>query len=280
MTATELTDRYYQPSGEVPGLGYALLAGVAFFGPILPGGIYGYLTQINPIIYLTFIGTIIFGVILGSIISWAGTKGKVRNGNVGGLFGVLAGLVGAWWSWVIYFPANPDYGWEAFSLDPGVVFGNMTRLSEEGIYEFFGFIPASWQLWLLWIIELGLILLMAWSGPNEELTTTPFCENCDQWTEKDTAIARLMPCETEMLKMALEQNHYEVLTQLPSASPQEKAYLDLDLNVCTACRNNCFLTIKSTEISIDKEGKEEIEQVDVVRNLMVPAEVVETVRGI
>jgi hypothetical protein len=135
-------------------------------------------------------------------------------------------------------------------------------------------------LWLLWAAEAGTITGIAALVPYNSVTSTPFCEPCEAWTAAEEDVARLEVTELDLMRQALEQGKWEVLSLLPKASPESADRLRLDLWVCPQCRESCYLTVKRLTTTVNQEGKEETKTEEVVSNMAVPAQVVSQVRAI
>ena len=75
-------------------------------------------------------------------------------------------------------------------LNPRAVIDTINILSIEGYNisyrssEIFGIGIKGGFLWIIWIIEAGLILLSSWFFATLTLSKKIFCENCKEWIKE------------------------------------------------------------------------------------------------
>jgi hypothetical protein len=246
--------------------------------------VYGYLTNYNPFIYINFIATGGFAFLTGLAI-WGGASwGKVRNGTLTFILGLGVGCLALYCGWATWMmalinqSAEEPIPFEA-AFHPVVLWDLILVINKEGAWG----IGSSGEpvtgvfLWILWGIEAIAIVGITAIFPTINVTSTPFCEDCDCWTEEREKAAFLEPTEEDMLKGALEQGTFEVLTLLPAAPAENRDSLHIDLHTCPSCTSTNYLTVKRVTITQDSKGKDETNTNEFVQNLSIPHDVVEQV---
>ena len=112
-------------------------------------------------------------------------------------------------------------------------------------------------LYLIWIIEAGLIISFSMARVLMAVCSTPFCEHCNQWIEDTYSISPLEPITNQDdFKSQLEQGDYTLVKSLKKNDTDTDAYTKVNLLHCASCQQNHFLTIKSIVVSEDSDKKE------------------------
>ena len=89
---------------------------------------------------------------------------------------MLMAVYCAWWTWLAAL-----YEWDLIFLNPIDLPWIISSIASEGVWSMRAWTPTGWQLYLIWLIEAGIIVVIACgAGLGEEI---PFCEECDEWTE-------------------------------------------------------------------------------------------------
>ena len=181
---------YYQPSGKFrPSI--LFYATVAETGGALLAGLYELLLFYIPFIYLNFLIVLAFGAVLGVMSTWVLDRSHCRNRVVSFLLAFAIGATGLLasytWNYRRFVSAVIEQHPEWSPLEVALV----------GVPAFIeGRVEAGWQMksstmngafvWAIWGIEaaavLGLAIFMV-----RDLTRTPYCEACRQWTKKQAA---------------------------------------------------------------------------------------------
>jgi len=192
-----MNNLYYKPSGKFNPISflYFLLA-ICIAAPIL-AFIYAYAILYIPIIYLNFLCLAGIALGLGFVASFVVDLGKVRNKMLALLFGILIGIVGYYFSWVVWI----GYHFEISYMEVIQNFDALLRGIE------------------IWIIELVAIIIvplyLAYTRASE-----PFIENDDNWAEA-TAIGPFeLVLDHTTIKQQLEAKNYE---ELLAIAPAENA---------------------------------------------------------
>ena len=275
---------YYRPSGRfgAGGIPVSLFLGAAA-GVVLGVG-HGYLTRYNPYIYFNFLATFALGFVIGVAVIIGARAGKIRAPWLAGALGAACGLVGlyaAWVAWIHVLLVQGKVDMPTWIVAPAALWRVIKVVNENGAWSLgSGDTPTTGALlWVLWAIEaaviVGVAAAVSWSWVN----TTPFCEPCDAWTEKEIKAAKLGPAASiANLKQSLEAKEFRPLAELGQATPA--LFTEMDLLVCPRCRQVGFLTVRNVAITVDKRKKQQVSKTDVVKNLTIEAEYMEKVRGI
>jgi len=194
---------YYRPSGRYsPFSIFLLLILCITLIPIL-ALVYAFATWYIPIVYLN----IILGAGLGYLVGWLVYRfviriGKVRNGLIAAIWGLLAGLATLYFAWVWWLDILLTVS--ASETYPGIgeVLKNFSfmnalslTLNPSGVMEIIGGVNEvgtwgikssdsvnGWPLTIVWIIEAGILVLIPFLvafGRSGE----PFCEETQSWSE-------------------------------------------------------------------------------------------------
>jgi len=265
-------DKYYQHSGVI---GLSGPINMALFGStaaLVLGAIYGYAIFYIPFIYLNFFITLFFGMGVGYSIHLGAKIGKVRNTKAVLCFGLIIGCLAeyvGWVSWILAFSKQ-----EALVLMPWDMFSIMHKIAEEGVWSIFGGTPSGFFLYAIWAIEAVMIIGATSLASCSKLSTTPFCEECEEWIEEKFTIGFLDPVTNpDELKAQLEQTDFTLLNSLKKQQTTKDEYTEIDLLHCPDCRQNHFLTIKSVKITMDsKSKKEEKDENNIIENLIITQE--------
>ena len=196
----------YQPSGKIGPLAWVIFAIEALL--VLPfiSILYSLLIWYIPIIYLNILVVVAFGIVMG-----VGTYPIVRFGKVRGkskelMFGALLWVFGMYFQWAAYITIlfglddnshALDPGSFSFSnftfllLHPGELWAFITDLSTFGAWEISGGTVKGTMLWVIWILEAGILLAGALVSPRG-WSKLPFSEHSNQWYTRHKLPQRLV----------------------------------------------------------------------------------------
>ena len=128
-------------------------------------------------------------------------------------------------------------------------------------------------MYAFWLVETVIIFcLITYQAAENE---TPFCENCDCWTEAKDLAVTLKRTDTELLQKSLEAERYEVLDHLKSEEVDESGSLLANVHCCPRCSDSNYLTISEVTITQDKEEDPDLTTTVLINQLHVPNEVVD-----
>ena len=263
---------YYQPSNKMPVGGVLLFllggvlaaAGLAF--------VYIYAIWYIPFVYINFFLCLGFGLVLGVILLLLAKAGKLRSPKgVGGL-AVLVGLAAVYLEWSVYLTLlfnseTTGTGRDAdtstsFSgglfLDvlthPGAMWNAIVKINATGTWTLKGTTPSGAFLWVVWLIELVIILggayLLASSQADE-----PFSETANEWAEEETLAHPIAYAhDSAATRVALETGQFQTLT--PHLDQDELGqFARLTLH-CAPNDPSCqYLTLENVKKERDSKGK-------------------------
>ncbi|MCP3924411.1 MAG: hypothetical protein GY714_17690 [Desulfobacterales bacterium] len=264
--------KYYEHSGTIGlmGLIYIILAGA--IGSLLLGAIYGYAIFYIPFIYLNFFITLGFGGILGLLIGYSGKFGKVRNTKAlvffGLIFGIFAQYIG-WVSWIHAFSGKEG----AMVASPSNMYYVVKMVADNGAWSIFGWTPKGFSIYSIWTIEALMIIGASTLFACIPIVSTPFCERCNKWIDKEEFIFPLEPIENvEILTSQLEGSDFTILNLLKETDDDASIYTQLKLLFCPDCQDSYFLTVTSVEITEDDKGEIEKNDDDIIENFVLTSD--------
>jgi len=224
---------YYKPSGRYsPFSIFLLLVLCVTVIPVL-ALIYAFATWYIPIVYLN----IILGAGMGWLVGWLVYKfvirlGKVRNGLIATLWGLIAGLATLYFSWVWWLDilntvasAESYPGFMDVLKNFSFVDALSLTLNPSGVFEIIGNINevGTWgvkssnlvngtPLTIVWLIEaaiLTLIPILYTFGTSGE----PFCEDTQSWAEPK-ALSAVLPIDSQGFIQSLDNGERPTLEVL------------------------------------------------------------------
>ena len=265
-------ERFYQPSGAIPILGLVLVPLLGIPVTLLLAGIYGTLEASNPFIYISFLGTLGVGFGIAFTINFVSYMTNVRNRVFTLLNGVAQGGVAVYFSWVFSLWAYSEFQDEYLIWNPVVLVQMIGVLADVGLWSIFGFTPTGWVIYLVWLAEAGIILLLAAAATSGN--PNPYCEDCDCWAEQQEDVLVLPAAAAETLADLLVSEQYKVLFEHQDELVDSDDYLTVDLYCCPQCEGSNFLAVRHLETSYDDDGDPDVDDETIVEPLRVPLELV------
>lgn len=271
------TERYYQSSGSAPIVGILLALAIGTLGASFVGVIYAFIDWYNPFIYVTFLATCGFALGAGFFALMGVTIGKIRNRAVSTLVAVISGLLGLWVSWVTFIWILGDYPPVSNMMgffNPSQFFLFLQVVGQEGLWEIKGGTPTGWGLYTFWLIEAAIVVLG--SGLMGLSHDSPFCERCNCWTDEKTCDAKI-PLIEDMagLKIDLENEMYDKVTELATQPAAPEAHLQVKIHKCPSCENSTWTTIEQVVTTVNDKGESNTSTEKFIRSLSVPRETAE-----
>ena len=263
-----LTNKYYEHSGAFGPMGLIYIVIFGTGGSLVLSAIYGYAIFYIPFVYLNFFITLGFGGLVGLLVGLGGKFGKVRNSKLLLFFGLLFGLLAEYAGWVSWIFAYTEQ--EVLIQYPSNLWTVIKLVAENGAWSMFGWTPTGTALYIIWGIEAimitGTSTLVSWWF----LSSTPFCENCNQWVKEKYSIAPIERIiDPEEFKSKTEQGDQTSLNTLKKIDSGTEAYTQIDLLHCPSCEQSCFLTVKSVEVRVDSDGKEKKDENNIMENFII-----------
>ncbi|MBG8553390.1 hypothetical protein [Hymenobacter guriensis] len=283
---------YYQPSGRftVSGILGLLLVGAVAAVPL--AFVYVYAVWYIPFIYINFALTLGFGLVLGYVLRTVTKAGKLRNPALVGWLGLAVALWAWYVQWCVYLTLLAGAGeteslgsrasfthttfdatvFLSLVLSPGTVLGALPSIATEGTWSIFGLTISGIFLYLIWLAEFLIIVLMTWNMPRSQ-AEVPFSELSNEWAEKLTLPRPAAPfSDAVATKLALEAadwNHLELHTSEDELAPFGR----LHVYRAPSDPDCCFLSLENVTMETDKKGKPSEKTADVLEYLRVPPHV-------
>jgi hypothetical protein len=263
---------YYRHSGRTP-LGRLALALLTILPLVaLAGAAYAMVVIYLPMLRFVKLVLILvalamagfaFGVggVTGRMLMWA----RVRNLAMVWLVAALAAVVAwytAWvtWEWHLFTTSEPDIPKARFLLallmKPSGVWFLATEINHVGTFGIGGgndMIKGPF-LWILWLVEAGVVLGVATVVPYRMLRSWAFCESCQQWCRTREGILSVGHGDEERLRARLALKDLSALEELGPADMSAPRRLRVDLQNCPACDQMHLLSVNRVDVGI-KDGK-------------------------
>ncbi|NRB52384.1 MAG: hypothetical protein HRU41_32285 [Saprospiraceae bacterium] len=264
----ESTALYYQESGKTNpmGISLALIAGLAAASVL--GFVYAYATFYIPFIYFNFLLTYFFGFSIGYAVGKVGSLGKVRNSRVLLLSALAMGVIGIFFAWVFWISAAS--GGELMSFNMNTTWFFIQLIAMEGAWSIFGFTPTGGALYLIWIVEAGIILFGVIAAVGAGMGSKPYCESCDQWLNTQKVTERVRGVANPIgFRKEMEGKNYDALKKLPEVTLGARNRTCVQLSCCPGCSNQHYLTVDKIERSTDSDGDAKENTTRVLENLRI-----------
>lgn len=153
--------------------------------------VYGVLIAICPIVYLNLFITGGFGLLLsfGVAVISRGIKNTSRKVNM--TMGVVAAFFGLYFSWAAYFLYVGDSDqifvnyFQHFYLvsQPILLIEGIIEANEYGLWEMFGIQFKGTVLWIVWLLEAGIIFFLCLVSTSKKIVM-PFSSKHNRWYKK------------------------------------------------------------------------------------------------
>ncbi len=275
---------YYEHSGKysIGGLVVGLLAGV--IGGAILGYLYAYVILYIPLAgVITFILAAGFGGLVGFVAVYPLKWQKVRNTGLmfaGTALVALKSLYFAWATWVYAFLRRSEVDADLASIvvQPWVLWELIGRINEVGAWSIRSLEPKGTFLGVLWLLEAGIIVVVAFLVAAWQIRDEPYCENCSAWCKGEENVAVLAKGEEADVKSHAESKNFGLFEKLGGVPADAMEWLRLDLHLCPQCKQTGTLTVKAVTKSIDKQGKASTSDTDIVDKLIVTSSDVYAIR--
>ena len=260
---------YYTPSGKFSVGG---LITMTVFGTLAAAALsvaYGYLTTYNPFIYFNILATFGFGFVMGLAASMGATMGKIRNSAIASLIAVLVGLMGVYFSWVIWLYASSGQADEAMLvLDPIALFAILDHLAQQGVWSLKSWTPRGETLYGIWGLEALFIVGATVYSVYKGVTSTPFCEDCNAWCDEELEEKPAgFVTDAKAFRHALELGNLTVLGELDKSNYAQ--FSRSTLYVCPKGTHAGYLSVTNVQESVNKKGDTEEKKSSLVEHLTV-----------
>jgi len=221
-----------------------------------------------------------FGVLVGLAVQYSAKIAHVRNPGYARFVGVVIGLFAMYAAWVWYFWIL--FGYRAIVLkvlltEPASLFRGMENIAAQGMWKMFDWQPKGGQLYTVWTLEA--LMVIGFSVALSASKNATYCEACRRWSKKFDMLLHLPLVETDELRTSLEEERYEGLLSLLGQPCDMNARIDVTVAACPLCTNSNFMTVTHSAVTGKYQGQPVITSKPVVKNLIVPGTVVETLKA-
>jgi hypothetical protein len=277
---------YYQPSNKMPVSGalICLLGGVVAAAVLAV--VYVYAIWYIPFVYINLFICLGFGFALAMVMILLVRAGKIRNPRGASMLSLVVGLAAVYLEWTMYLTLllnseTTGTGKDAdtstsfsFSLfvdvltHPARMWEYILRLNETGSWSLKGATPSGTFLWLIWAIELLLIVGLPYLLARSQ-ASDPFSESANEWAEEE-ALAHPIGFASDVAstRSALESGQFNSLTpHLTEADEEQFARLRLyHVPNDPFCH---YLTLDNVTKKLDSKGKSTETTENVVQHLTI-----------
>lgn len=170
---------YYQEFGKINFLGIFLVLMVGLVVVFVFGFVYVYVIFYIFIIYFNFLFIYFFGFSIGYVVGKVGLLGKVWNGCMLLFIVIGLGVIGVYFVWVFWIVVVFEGGFWFFNLS--IVWLFVQLIVMEGVWSIFGFMFIGGILYLVWFVEVVIILFGVVMVVSVGRGSKFYCEFCDQW---------------------------------------------------------------------------------------------------
>jgi len=228
---------FYEQSGRFTLVGLVIMFGVSLGAGVLLGAVYGVLVYLSPVGILNIFAMFWLGWLMGKITGIGIVLGKVRNGWLHNLSGILAGLATIWAAWVSWiYVYSSDSGPGALMLNPVSLWNGIIYIAENAEFRFFGLdhpvngIP----IYILWGLETLVLVGFPYMIAMMYMVDKSFCERCNCWVTQRVKLPRLDQPQGESIMDAVGTGDISGILTLPSHPTGDK-HIQVELLRCQTC---------------------------------------------
>ena len=278
---------YYQHSGNLSPVLLVLGALIALVGALLVAWIYAYAIYYIPFIYINAFLTAGFGFAVAMISVHVMRGAKLRNGFV---FGVVALLItavafyGHWAAWVGIVLRASDVEVTAvdIALQPRAMWGTILDINAGGAWSIFGVDVSGIPLWVVWLLEAGIVFGLSLVIGYDMFSDVPFCEKCESWCKKHTNVARVRHGDAAAVVEAFENRDLDALRSFEAVAPGPEVgdWFECDVETCSDCGATSTLDVSIVVATKNEKGEVSKDTTSVVSNLLLTTQEVEGIRSL
>ncbi len=284
----------YQPSGKLNPLvlTFSIGAGVAMIGL---GFIYQKLLSWIPFIYLNALLMIGYAFAGNFAMQFAVKKGKCRNPMVAKLLGLAVGVVAilSTHRFAYQFTLNEAIP-EIMAEEPGVTEEEIrAEITFERYVEVR--VDEGWSIgkggrsglpikgvfvYIVWLIEAGVVAAGTYLGANK-MAQVPFIEAGDCWADQSEIVVRLSGQTIASKADLAEAGTVEQLIALPTANAEPPGATSMVYELAKSDRydEEAYLTVALEQVTLDKEGKPQIQRDVIWPHIIVTPKDVDALRA-
>ncbi len=270
------TPEIYKHSGKVPVSGLMLALIILVPAAVVLGIIYSAAVVYIPFVKLRGIATFFYGGALGALTGTVCYHAKFRSH----FFVLLTTLAVAFLSYYTSWAVHPAFlaMSQGESLGdvipvaivgfmPNVILGWAQLIFEEGIWGMGGGAIKGWSIVGVWVLE-ALIIFGTALAAKMVYGNTPFCEDCNCWTEETKELAQLPVSPEDPAWQQFAQGNLDAVKKLQIAQDLPQ-YVELQLAACPSCTNSDFISAVGVTLTANKEGEIEKHESDIVRHMRI-----------
>ncbi len=267
----------YKPSGRLGPLTFPLLA-IGIVVVIALAFVYQLLLDVIPLIYVNFLITLGAGTAIGFIGSTIVKRGKVRNVPVAAVCVslLIVSFLGAkfWFQYQTFLRTTVD----AIMVQGRVNEENRGEV-EQAVGEEFSFqdhiqerVETGWNVgrrgngaplngifvYLIWLIEAGAIVYMAFSPPLG-FAREPFSEKFNQWADEVQVVMTLPITDHSMVERIKSTSSIEGLLDIPIPQTDQAAEFAVYTvnSIAGEEQEDAYLSVSLMSYFLNKEGQQE-----------------------
>ena len=284
----------YKPAGGF-GVSTFFYLLVSLIAATLLAIVYAFGLRYIPFIYISVVMTGVFGVALGMLGAMVVKRGHCRNTMLAALIGLLLCLFGVAAKHYVQYRMLVEAETEAqikYELNEGTLKPSAVESERKEIRKwvmdqvsFLGHFKARANqgmaigrrgngapmkgvfIYSIWAIELGIVLYLGLM-PSVNAAKEPYSEKLGMWADETEEAMYLPISSNEMVEQIKSATTVEELLEIPipkSLGSQRHAMYDIH-SVPGVEMEDAYLSVKLLIKSIDKEGKEQLEETYLVKN--------------
>lgn len=112
---------------------------------------------------------------------------------------------------------------------------------------------------ILWGLEFLTVLAGSTLIPWHAVADKTYCEDCRQWCETDSDVARLPIESQESVAEDVNAGNLRPLYDLPRVPEETPEFLRVNLVHCAGCSENNYVTLNRVSVSVDDKGEVKVD---------------------
>lgn len=273
---------FYKHSGRFEAGPTVIAFVAAIVCSLVFGAIYGVLVWVVPFIYVIVFGTIGLGLAVGFISGHLGKWAKIRNTPLSIVMPLLAGFAAMYAAWAGWLYAFSD--WTLLSFNPVEITRVARAIATQGAWSMFSTTPTGIWLYLIWLIEFGIVVIGAILLCAGAIAGVPFSEKTGQWAEQTYTFPpanALTPEAIAQARQELERGDFSCFALFePSEDHDTSAHTSFLVNYVEGFEEEMFLTISSIESHYNSEGELMVKTEPIAQHMIIDAEAYQTIEDI
>ncbi len=249
-----MQNKFYRLPNKVTMLGIILMLFSGLLTAIIAGSLYGYIDTINPFVYINFLLTLITGLTIGAAVSASAKVGKTTHLLLITTLTFISAVLAVYIENTVYVFVKVNSIVEipflSVVLKPHAVIEFLQIIAVQGLWSFRGFTPTGWELYAIWLIEAGIIIVPSIYLAKRKMTENSFCELDNQWMDKVVLIENLQALENVNLQQLQTQVYNDDISSLIKLKKNPPGATDqtiLEFTECAICGSQKLLNIKTVQ---------------------------------